>query len=133
MSDVTVVLIRSLVAAMNEPSGLPGADGPGDAWESFAIVLEFGDGYRSASGYAYAADGTVIPVACSWPSILDAVNDYLGSHYEPGDPLPLKILVQLDRAKGRYEVTFEESDAERWKTRPSNFRQMREELRPAFD
>ena len=56
--DVAVDLIRSLVQAINEPSLATQMRGPVGDWESFAIVLEFGDGYRSASGYAYLADGT---------------------------------------------------------------------------
>jgi len=130
--DVTVDLIRSLVRAVNEPSLITEMRGTVDDWESLAIVLEFGDGYRSASGYAYPADGTVSPVACGWTSIEPAVQAYLGSYYEPGDPLPVKILVQFERTTGRYEVTFEDTDEERWKTRARNFREMREQLRPNF-
>ena len=131
--DVSVNLIRSLVQAINEPSLATEMRGPVDDWESLAIVLEFGDGYRSASGYAYLVDGTVSPVAGDWNSIESAVHAYLDSYYEPGDRLPVKILVQFARATGRYGVTFEDTDEERWKTRPGNFRQMREQLRPSFD
>lgn len=120
-SDVTADLIRSLIGGMR---------GPAEGWESLAMVLEFGEGFRSASGYAYAAGGAVTPVACSWPSIQPAVDAYLGSHYNPGDRLPVKILVQFDRASGRYNVEFEETDEDRWKTLPTNFTQIREELRP---
>jgi len=130
--DVTVDLVRSLIQAVNEPSLVTEMRGPLGDWESLAIVLEFGDGYRSASGYAYPADGTVSPVACSWNSIQREVNAYLATYYEPGDQLPVKILVQFDRATGRYGVTFEDTDEERWKTRPGNFREMREQLRPSF-
>lgn len=122
--DVTIGLIRSLSEGI-------GGTAPG--WESWAIVLEFGDGYRSAAGYAYSVEGVVTPVACGWSSIQSSVQAYLGSHYEPGDVLPVKILVQFERTTGRYEVTFEDTDDERWKTRPTNYRQMREELRPSFD
>ena len=104
--DVSVDLIRSLVRAINEPSLITEMRGTVDDWASLAIVLEFGDGYRSASGYAYPADGTVSPVACGWNSIEPAVHAYLSSYYEPGAPLPVKILVQLERATGRYEVTL---------------------------
>jgi hypothetical protein len=131
--DVTVNLIRSLVRAINEPSLATEMGGRVDDWEALAIVMEFADGYRSASGYAYPADGTVSPVACSWNSIQQEVNAYLATYYEPGDRLPVKILVQFDRATGRYGVTFEDTDEERWKTRPRNFREMREQLRPSFD
>lgn len=131
--DVSVNLVRSLVQAINEPSLITEMRGPVNDWESLAIVLEFGEGYRSASGYAYPADGTVSPVACGWNSIQPAVHAYLETYYEPGDLLPVKILVQFERATGRYSVTFEDTDDERWKTRPGNFREMREQLRPRFD
>ena len=132
-ADATADLLRSLAKAIDEPSLATELRGQVGAWESLSIVLVLGDGYRSASGYAYASDGSVSPVACGWRSIQAAVNAYLGSCFGPGERLPAKILVQLERSTGRYEVTFEESDEERWKTRPSNFRQMRQALRPVFD
>ena len=79
------------------------------------------------------SDGTVVPVACDWASIEAEVHAYLRSYYEPGDLLPVTILVQFERTTGRYRVTFEDTDEERWKTRPRNFREMRELLRPSFD
>ncbi|MET0866359.1 MAG: hypothetical protein ABWZ98_18650 [Nakamurella sp.] len=132
--DVSVGLIRSLVRALNQPSLITEMAGTvDDDWGSLAAVLEFGDGYRGASGYAYAADGTVSPVAWDWDHIEPAVHAYLASYYEPGDLLPVKILVQFERATGRYRVTFEDEDEERWKTRARNYREMREQLRPSFD
>jgi hypothetical protein len=58
------------------------------------------------------------------------VKAYTDSHYQPGEPLPLKILLQFDRVSGTYNVLFEESDEDRWKVTPRNFRELREELRP---
>ena len=49
-----------------------------------------------------------------------------GHLLQPGDLLPVKILVQFERATGRYGVTFEDTGEERWKTRPGNFGKMRE-------
>jgi hypothetical protein len=45
----------------------------------------------------------------------------------------VKILVQFDRDSGKYEVTFEDDDASRWKVTPANIDQISEELRPHFD
>ncbi|MFV2116157.1 hypothetical protein ACFHW0_28000 [Micromonospora sp. LOL_025] len=131
--DVTVDLIRSLIEAMNGPSLARERRGPVEGWESLAMILEFGEGYRSAHGYAYSPDGVVTAVSCSWPSIESAVHAYLGSHYKPGDLLPVKILVQFDRTTGRYQVTFEDKDEERWAVKPANYREMREALRPRLD
>jgi hypothetical protein len=61
-----------------------------------------------------------------------AVKAYADGYSQPGDVLPRKILVQFDRTTGRYDVTFEESDDARWKVTPRNFREIREELRPAL-
>ncbi|RSN48034.1 hypothetical protein DMC64_12545 [Amycolatopsis sp. WAC 04197] len=59
-----------------------------------------------------------------------AVDAYRGGYYRPGDKLPVKILVQFDRTAGKYEVTFEDTDEDRWAVKPKNFRTMREQLRP---
>ncbi|RSN05194.1 hypothetical protein DMC63_38775 [Streptomyces sp. WAC 05977] len=115
-------LVTSLVDAM----------GPVDGWESLAMILEFGEGFRSVYGYAYSPEG-VTPVACKWSSIEAAVDAYLGGHHRPGERLPVKILVQYDRTAGKHEVTFEDTDQDRWAVKPRNFRQMREQLRPKFD
>ena len=45
----------------------------------------------------------------------------------------MKILVQLSRASGTYEVTFEDDDPARWKVTPANIEQISEELRPNFE
>ena len=132
-NDASVDLIRSLSTAIEAPSLATEMGASPAGWAAFAVVVEFGDGYRSASGYAYSPDGDITPVAASWPSIEAAVNVYLGGYYQPGDLLPVKMLVQFDRTTGRYKVTLEDTDEERWKTRPKNFRQMREELRPNLD
>ncbi|MEU4567575.1 hypothetical protein [Micromonospora sp. NPDC023956] len=130
--DVTVDLIRSLVEAMDGPSLVREMRGPVAGWDSLAMILEFGEGYRSVHGYAYSPDGVITAVACDWSSIESAVQAYLGSHYQPGDLLPVKILVQFDRTTGRYQVTFEDTDRERWTVKPANYREMREALRPKF-
>ncbi|WP_125789402.1 hypothetical protein [Amycolatopsis sp. WAC 01375] len=124
-NDAAVDLIGSLV----EVAGLPGSV---DGWESLAMILEFGEGFRSAYGYAYSPGDVITPVACKWASIEAAVNAYLGGYYRPGERLPVKILVQYDRTAGKHEVTFEDTDEERWAVKPRNFRQMREQLRPKF-
>ncbi|MGK4594472.1 hypothetical protein [Amycolatopsis sp. w19] len=80
-NDATVDLIRSLVDAM----------GPADGWESLAMILEFGEGFRSAYGYAYSPGDVITPVACEWPRIEAAVDAYLCGYYQSGDKLPVKL------------------------------------------
>ncbi len=133
-NDVTVDLVRSLIEAMNGPSLASELRGPvAEDWDSLAMILEFGDGYRSVHGYAYSPGGVITAVACDWSSIESAVDAYLGNQYKVGDPLPVKILVQFDRTTGKYQVTFEDTDEARWAVKPANYRQIREELRPQFD
>ncbi len=131
-NDVAVELIRSLIEAMDGSPPVREMSGPAGEWESLAVILEFGDGYRSAHGYAYGSDGGITPVSCEWSSIEPAVTAYLGTLFEPDDPLPVKILVQFDRTSGEYEVTFEDTDEDRWAVKPKNYREMREQLRPKF-
>ncbi|MFE6615029.1 hypothetical protein [Amycolatopsis sp. NPDC057786] len=118
--DAAVDLIGSLVEAADLPESV-------DGWESLAMILEFGEGFRSVYGYAYSPGDVITPVSCKWSSIEAAVNAYLGER------LPVTILVQYDRTAGKHEVTFEDTDEERWAVKPKNFRQMREQLRPKFD
>ena len=124
-NDVTVDLIRALIENMK---GAP------DDWASLAIVLDLSGGRISGTqGYAYSPDGTSSAVASRPSGIAPAVGSYLGSHYPPKQEPPLKILVQFDRDSGKYEVTFEDDDAARWKVTPANIEQISEPLRPNFD
>ncbi len=123
-NDVTVDLIRALVENMR---------GAEEDWQSLAMVIDFdGDRFSGTHGYAYSPDGRIDAVASRPSAVRPAVNAYTASYYKPGDALPVAILVQFDRAKGEYEVTFEDTDAARWKVTPANIDQMREELRPKF-
>ncbi|MCR2810794.1 MULTISPECIES: hypothetical protein [unclassified Microbacterium] len=125
--NVTADLIRALIDNMQAPN----LDAEG--WEALAIILEFPDGeFNEAHGYLYWPDGVVSAVASDPWAVAPAVKAYTDSYYKPGEALPRKALVQLDRTTGEYRVTFEETDEGRWKTTPRNFRQLREELRPQF-
>ena len=123
--DVTTGLIRALV------DNLTGVD---KEWQALSMVLDFAGGrFSGTHGYAYPDDGSIAAVASHPYYAKAAVNAYLESHYKPGDPLPAAILVQFDRTSGQYEVTFEDTDATRWRVTPANIGSMGEQLRPAFD
>jgi len=123
-ADLIGALIGNLVG--------PNADVSG--WESLAIILEFPDGeFNEAHGYLYSPDGVISAVASDAWAVQPAVKAYTDSYYQPGEVLPRKILVRFDRTTLKYDVTFEETDEERWKVTPRNFRELREELRPTFD
>lgn len=126
--DVTVGLIRALVNSMHGAT-----DASGD-WEALVMVVEFHDGkFSGASGSAHLPGGVIAPVASDAWAIEPAVTAYTDSYYQPGEPLPVRSLVQFDRRKGKYEVTFEDTDETRWKVTPRNLRQIRETLRPRFE
>lgn len=62
-----------------------------------------------------------------------AVRSYMDSLYAPGEPWPIRLLVQFIRASGNYEISFEESDSSRWKLTPDKRADtLHAELRPAF-
>lgn len=124
MSDVTVNMIKTLVENLQEAP---------DEWASLAMVLGFDtEKVNRVYGFVYSTDGKESGVTASPYEIRSAVKAYTDSYAEPGSPLPIKLLVQLDRVKGQYEVTFEDTDAARWKMTPATFDTMPEELRPKF-
>lgn len=128
MTDATAVLLHALVDNMHAGFGDPVGD-----WDALSMVIELGDGYFSAYGYAYPADRSVTSVAADPGPTKVAVDAYLAGYFEPGEARPVALLVQLDRTSGRYSVTFEDSDPDRWKVTPRNFDEMPETLRPRFD
>lgn len=122
--DVTADLIRALIENMQ---------GARDDWASLAMVIDLRNGRISGThGYAYSPDGSVSAVASRPSGVTPAVEAYLASHYRPDQEPPVKILVQFDRDSGKYEVTFEDDDAARWKVTPANIEQISQELRPNF-
>ena len=64
--------------------------------------------------------------------IRPAVKAYTDQHYAQGESLPVSLLVQFDRGTGRFEVTFEDTDEDRWRVTPATFSSIRDELRPNF-
>ncbi|PYD02352.1 hypothetical protein [Microbacterium sp.] len=122
--DVTTALVRALIENMK---------GAAEGWKSFAMVIDFdGDRFSGTHGYAYSPDGAASAVASRPSAVRDAVNAYMDSYYEPGQPRPVAVLVQFDRDNGKYEVTFEDEDASRWQVTPSNIDAVRDAIKPAF-
>jgi len=125
--DTSVNLIRALVQNVSGP------DVDWDNWSAMTIVISSFDGrYNSASGYLYSPDGTISAVAARPSSVIPAVDAYVGGYFKPGEALPVKLLVQFDRTSGKYLITFEDTDETRWKITPKNYKELREELRPAL-
>jgi hypothetical protein len=122
--DVSADLVRALIENMK---GAP------DDWASLAMIVDLTAGRVSGThGYAYSPDGASSAVASRPSGVRPSVEAYLGGHAEPGQQPPLKLLVQVERDSGRYEVTFEDRDASRWKVTPANVHEISEELRPRF-
>lgn len=126
--NVTADLLHALVDNLDGPS----IDREG--WASMSIILEFPDGkFNEAHGFLYSPDGTISPVAADAWAVKPAVDAYTSSYYKPGETLPVQVLVQLDRTKGKYNVEFEDTDETRWKLTPRNRNDFHESLRPKFD
>ena len=123
-NDATTDLIRALIENMR---------GAGDDWSSLAMVIDLSGGRVSGThGYTYSPDGTASAVASRPSGIKPALDALRESNYKPGQEPPLKILVQFDRDSGRYDLTFEDDDASRWKVTAANIDQISAELRPDF-
>lgn len=123
-TDATTDLIGALIDHMK---GAP------SNWRTFAVVVELRDGRVATTyGYTYSPDGATSAVASRPSGILPAVQAYLATKYEPGQVLPLKFLVQFNRDEGLFEITFEDTDAARWKVTPENISTAPQELRPEF-
>lgn len=122
--DVSAGLIRALIENMRSSAS---------DWESLAMILEFPEGaFNEAHGYLYSPGGVITAVASDPWAVGPAVDAYTGSRYEPGEALPLKLLVQFDRTNGAYRMTFEDTDESRWTATPRNYKELREDLRPNF-
>lgn len=127
-SDVSVNLIRSLI------ENISGPDADLGNWESMTIIIDSYEGtFNGASGYLYSPDGTISAVAASPWKVLPAINAYADSYYQPGETLPVKILVQFHRPSGNYKITFEDTDETRWKVSPRTIKTIRQDLRPTLD
>lgn len=123
-NETTVALIRSLVEHMQ---------GAEDTWEQLSMVIYFSNGkFQGTYGYTYSPDGTISAVASHPAKIKESVYAYLDTYFSTEDALPVKLLIQFDRALGQYEITFEDTDVDRWKVSPANIDTIREELRPKF-
>lgn len=123
-TDATTDLIGALIEHMR---GAP------SNWRTFAVVVEIRDGRVATTyGYTYSPDGATSAVASRPSGVLPAVQAYLASKYTPEQELPIKMLIQFNRDSGTYEITFEDSDAARWKVTPENITSAPSELRPEF-
>lgn len=124
-SNVTADLIRALIEHLR---------GASDDWESLSMVIDYSGGrFGGTHGYTYSPNGGISAVASHPFHIESAVTAFMESYYKPGEELPVAVLVQFDRVKGDYEVTFEDSDVSRWKVTPANLDEIREKLRPSFE
>lgn len=101
-------------------------------WEQLAIVIYLNSGELGGTyGYAYSPNGSISAVAARPSGIWDAVHAYIEDLFG-SKAAPIKLLVQFDRPSGHYEITFEDSDVNRWKVSPATIETVREELRPHF-
>lgn len=103
-------------------------------WTSYSMILETYQGsFNSFHGYAYNKDSSITPVAANPLKVIPILHEYLTTLYAPGEVLPVALLIQYEKGSGQYTVTIEDTDPDRWKVTPKNFREIREELRPHFE
>lgn len=121
-------LIHTLAETMFD-----GNDAAPQDWTSFSMILETFEGtFNSFHGYAYN-ETAIVPVAANPLKVIPVLNEYLNTLYAPGETLPKAILIQFEKNTGRYNVTIEDADENRWKVTPKNFREIREQIRPVFN
>ena len=98
------------------------------------MVLGFdNEKVNSAFGFVYDAEGIDTGVTASPFELRSAVKEFTDDRYRAGETLPVGLLLQFDRESGRFEVTFEDTDRDRWKVIPANFDSIADDLRPTFD
>ncbi len=124
MSEVAD-LIRAVIASDEEFTG---------SWDAFSVVIRLNDeGVPSGSnGYLYSGAHDFRAIAADPFDIRPAMAAYLRSVYGDG-PRPLKMLIQFDRASGRFNVQFEDKDPKRWAVTPADIHGFIESLRPKFE
>ena len=123
--DATVALVRALVENM---------EGAADDWESLSFVLALNDArLYEVYGYTYNADESISAVVVRARLVRPQLADYFEGYYGEDESRPVRLLVQLVRATGTYEITFEDTDDSRWAVTADNLATIREELRPQLD
>lgn len=130
--DVTLDLFKSILSTVQPTK-------PAE-WVSVAAVLNPNKASTvfpigGAFTYVYASDGSATGATLDSVAAGPALRAYMDSYYGPDEAWPVQLLLQFDRASGQYEVTFEETDATRWKITPArmeNVAAFAEELRPKF-
>lgn len=128
-NDPSVSLIHSIIGSLSNGTETPNTD-----WNLMTIIMETFEGaFNSFHGYLYSPDGSITPVAADPSAVMPVFEEYLKDKYKPDEARPVAALLQFDRTTGRYAITLEDNNEERWKVTPKNFREIREELRPALD
>ncbi|MCG7626737.1 MULTISPECIES: hypothetical protein [Rhodobacterales] len=106
----------------------------GQDWVSFGLVVEVKEDGRphGTNGYLFKSDGDFEAISVKPRLLRPSIAAYLQEVYGDTQP-PIKMLLQFDRASGRFNVQFEDKDESRWQVRPADIHGYIEELRPKFD
>lgn len=100
-------------------------------WSSLALVATMrDDDVVQLHGYVYLDDGGT---AAETPRTSKVAQRFVELHHvmRERDSRPWKAaLVQIWRANAKVSFFFEYDDEARWKVTPTNYKTMREELRP---
>ncbi|MBP1325375.1 hypothetical protein JOF28_000607 [Leucobacter exalbidus] len=103
-------------------------------WQSMSMVVGInGDFLGRTYGYLYTGDSPLALTTVSPFVIAEATLAYLATKYEEPAVYPVYMLVQPERATGKFQVTFEDTDSKRWAVTPENHEEVRERVRPRFE
>ena len=105
-------------------------------WDSLVFVFDAAEGHIANSGFLYSLD-SVRPASArieSDPMLLNnQIRDLREKIFDQCNAKFRQMLVQMESQSGRIKIDFEFDDPSRWTIKPSNIKQMREELRPNFE
>ncbi|WP_132412952.1 hypothetical protein [Neorhizobium sp. S3-V5DH] len=100
-------------------------------WEEFSLVLVFeDDDINQAYGYSYDRSGEWEAIAVRPRLIRSEACDYREWLRQDDKKGVLKMLLQFNKANGKFNVDFEYENSVRWQVTPWNIDTIVDELRP---
>lgn len=105
-------------------------------WQSLSLVYDTDEGHTANSGFLYQ-EGNTRPFSArieDSPTLLrDTVLDLRQVIYEETGKQITQLLIQMESESGKLKIDFDFEKPGKWSIEPSNFKQMRESLRPSFE
>jgi len=104
-------------------------------WTSLALVITLTQGSFSQTGYLYLIDEIKPFIAKSEkPLALRHLSKELAEIIKEESKVDVvQILVQIRQSDLKIKIDFEYENRSRWSITPANMKEIKEDLRPAFD